>query len=78
MKDEDKVIHLVKMLINGQPAACKTEESLKVEVRAAMILAEEHVEVDLDTDKKTQHAPAVLLAALAMSAVDEMRGVKTI
>jgi hypothetical protein len=75
LSDEEKVVHLVKMLLNGQPAACKTEESMKVEVRAAMSLAQEHVEAMQMSDKKAQHAPPVLLAALAMSAVDEMRGV---
>lgn len=78
LSDEDKVVHLVKMLLNGQPAACKTEESLQVEVRAAMSLAEEYVSTVRDNGKEAQHAPPVLLAALAMSAVDEMRGVKNI
>lgn len=71
-------MHLVKMLLNGQPAACKTEESLKVEVLAAMSLAEEYVSTAQQQDKGAQHAPTVLMAALAMSAVDEMRGVKNV
>lgn len=78
LSDEDKVIHLVKMLLNGQPAVCKTEECLQVEVRAAMSLAQEHVSSAQQRDKQAQHAPPVLLAALAMSAVDEMRGVKSV
>lgn len=78
LSDEEKVVHLVKMLLNGQPAACKTEECLKVEVRAAMSLAQEHVSAVQQGDRKAQHAPPVLLAALAMSAVDEMRGVKSV
>jgi hypothetical protein len=73
--DEDKVVHLVKMLLNGNPAACATADSLKVEVRAAMHLAQEHAETVQRTRPAGQHAPPVLLAALAMSAVDEMRGV---
>eukprot|EP00892_Ulva_mutabilis_P005087 jgi/Ulvmu1/2950/UM149_0033.1 len=77
MSDEDKVAHLVKMLLNDDPAAWKTPELAKIEIRAAMCLAAEHVALFSAAEPDTQRAPYVLLAALAMSAVDEMRGVKT-
>lgn len=77
LSDEDKVAHLVKMLLNDDPAAWKTPELAKIEIRAALCLAGEHVEAAEVAKPDTQRAPYVLLAALAMSAVDEMRGVKT-
>lgn len=77
MSDEDKVAHLVKMLLNDDPAAWKTPELAKVEIHASMYLAAEHVAAFSTANPGTQRAPYVLLAALAMSAVDEMRGVKT-
>lgn len=77
LSDEDKVAHLVKMLLNDDPSAWKTPELAKIEIRAAICLAAEHLEAVGAAKLETQRAPLVLLAALAMSAVDEMRGVKT-
>lgn len=77
LSDEDKVAHLVKMLLNDDPSAWKTPELAKIEIHAAICLASEHVHTVSTAKPGSQRAPMVLLAALAMSAVDEMRGVKT-
>lgn len=73
MPDEDKVLHLVKLLSKDSPAS-EGGKMLTIEVRAAKCLADEHVAQPLMASSKAQkHAPAVLLAALALSAVGELQ-----
>jgi hypothetical protein len=70
MADEEKVVHLVQLLMEGKELEADKDS---VKVRAALHLAKEHVSKPIaDGAKATEHAPAVLLAALAMSAVQEL------
>lgn len=70
MCDEEKVLHLVKLLMEGKELGAGKDS---VEVLAALHLAKEHVSKPIaDGAKATEHAPSVLLAALALSAVHEL------
>jgi hypothetical protein len=74
MSDEQKVAHLAKMLLNEDPAAFIDARQQQVEVGAAMQLAQDHIRGVVESETPRAHAPMVLLAALAMSAVDELKG----
>ena len=71
MEDKDKVLRLVHLLLADGGDA--DSGALDVEIQAALLIAEEHVAAPLPDDSKaTEHAPAVLLAALAVSASSEL------
>ena len=76
LTEEDKVLRLVGFLAGSTPCEDDLEASRET-ARAAKLLADEHVETPLPDDAAvSQHAPAVLLAALAMSAVSAMQSEK--
>lgn len=70
--DEDKVLHLLTALA-PEPLSPEQQAALRPDALAALTLAEEHVQQPLPEDSNlTEHAPVVLLAALAMSACSAM------
>lgn len=70
--DEDKVLHLLSALA-PEPLTEEQQQELRPDAQAALALAEEHVARPRpEGSKHAEHAPAVLLAALAMSACTAM------
>ena len=72
MSEEGKVGHLCKMLLADDPVNTDAA-ALSVDIQAALRLATAHVAAPLPAGSKAPaHAPAVLLAALAVSAASEL------
>ena len=73
MNEEAKVLHLVSLLLDGG-AANEAGGAMDVDVQAALHLAHRHLEAPPAAGAAAgERAPAVLLAALALSAVRELR-----
>jgi hypothetical protein len=84
MSADERVRALARMLLNDAPAVSRPgadAAAAAVEVAAARRLADAHVaarrdeEHDADAGQRPPRPPAELLAALTMSAVDELGGV---